>query len=438
VFAPIGRRLALVNAVVITVLVAVVGVSALLVLRDRIAQQTHDTLVERAGIAGASWTSYLASGQPIPNAAIAASAPEQVVDADDATGNDLLESGDTVLLGFDRNGVLAANPRGLNLAGFSTTDSVGLALKGAASTRRLNLKESGTVDVYTVPLRSNGQIVGVVQAIQGQREHDQTMRLLALVLAGSAGLGVLLAAPAGLFLARRAMRPIDLAFERQRTFVADAAHELRAPLTVLRANAELIERIPDLSPSELQSEVGGMVQEIDEMSRLVSDLLDLARADASRLVVETSRVELAGVVRDAIQPMEALAVGAGVALTIEAGESVFVEADPGRIRQLTRALVDNALVYTASGGEVHVSVARRNRSAIVTVRDTGIGIPPEEQANVFRRFYRTDHARARSAGGAGLGLSIAHAIVVAHGGKISLESAAGCGTVIRIELPAIQ
>jgi len=441
-FAPLGRRLALVNALVIVVVVAIVGVSALGVLRVRIARQDHETIVERAAVAGVNWLPLFGSKQamPTPIAASKTSPPNSSgsEESDETDSDQLIEGGDTLVLGFDRTGALMINPRSLNVKGLPAIEGVALALRGTANTRRLSLSDAQAVEVYTMPVMDNGQIVGAVQAIQGRSEHDQTMRLLGLAIAGSAGLGVLLAAPAGLFLARRAMRPIDIAFEQQRTFVADAAHELRTPLTVLRANAELIERLPDMDRQELMEEAGAMVQEIDEMSRLVNDLLDLARADAGRLLLQTQPTELSGLIRDAVGVMTPLAEDSGLSLDVNAAAPVLVEADPSRIRQLVRVLVDNAISYTASGGAVHVLVEQRGPLAVIEVRDTGIGIPPDELQNVFRRFYRTDHARARSMGGAGLGLSIAQAIALAHGGRIVLESHPGQGSLFRIELPAVE
>ena len=438
-FAPIGRRLALVNAIVIVVVVAIVGVVSLGVLRIRIERQAHATIVERAVAAGANWTPLLVSDQTLPAvSSTSTSHPSNSTESHESDSSELIEGGDTLVLGFNRGGTLVINPRGLNLKGLSPTDGVARALQGTANTRRLSVGDGASVEVYSMPIINDGVIIGAVQAIQGRSEHDQTMRLLGFAIAGSAGLGVLLAAPAGLFLARRAMRPIDIAFEHQRTFVADAAHELRSPLTVLRANAELIERIPDMDRQELMGEIGSMVQEIDEMSRLVNDLLDLATADAGRLIVNMQPIELGGVIRDAVNVLLTLAEGAGLSLTVEIAAPVLVDADASRIRQLVRVLVDNAISYTAAGGEVHVLVQQRGALAVIEVRDTGTGIPPEELQNVFRRFYRTDHARARSAGGAGLGLSIAHAIAVAHGGDIQVESVPGRGALFRIIIPGAR
>ena len=434
-FAPVARRLAVTNAIVIAIVVAIVGALGFSAVRYRLDQQARDALAQRALAAGVGWAPELASGELKPIAIPPPATPSPSKDREDSPADDLIESGDTVLLAYDRTGALVANPRGLAVANLPLASSVTEALAGKTTSQRIAPAKGEHFDLYTAPLRDNGAIVGVIQAIQGSGEHDRAVQLLWLAILGSAGLGMLLAAPAGLYLARRAMRPISHAFEQQRAFVADAAHELRTPLAVLRANAELIERLPGISRQELVAEIGGMVGEIDEMNRLVNDLLDLARADAGRLVVDIAPVDLCRAVCETVTSMAALAEASGLALACRAPEPVVAAVDRERIQQLVRGLVDNAISYTAQGGRVDVIIERRGGSAVIEVRDTGVGIRPEDQPHVFRRFYRADHARARSEGGSGLGLSIADAIVAAHRGRISLESAPGQGTAIRVQLP---
>ena len=289
-FAPVARRLAVTNAIVIAIVVAIVGALGFSAVRYRLDQQARDALAQRALAAGVGWAPELASGELKPIAIPPPATPSPSKDREDSPADDLIESGDTVLLAYDRTGALVANPRGLAVANLPLASSVTEALAGKTTSQRIAPAKGEHFDLYTAPLRDNGAIVGVIQAIQGSGEHDRAVQLLWLAILGSAGLGMLLAAPAGLYLARRAMRPISHAFEQQRAFVADAAHELRTPLAVLRANAELIERLPGISRQELVAEIGGMVGEIDEMNRLVNDLLDLARADAGRLVVDIAPV----------------------------------------------------------------------------------------------------------------------------------------------------
>jgi signal transduction histidine kinase len=237
-------------------------------------------------------------------------------------------------------------------------------------------------------------------------------------------------------LARRAMRPIDAAFARQRAFVADASHELRAPLTLIRANAELVQRLPDASPA-VQEETAAILTEIDGMARLVDDLLLLARLDADALALERAPLDLVELVRAATATMEERARTAGLSLTIEAEPPVRADADASRVRQVVRILLDNAIAYTPRGGTVTVTVGRHGQAATVHVADTGVGIAPDDQARIFDRFYRADRARTRATGGTGLGLAIARALVEAHGGRIAVESAPGRGTAVWFALPTV-
>jgi signal transduction histidine kinase len=231
------------------------------------------------------------------------------------------------------------------------------------------------------------------------------------------------------------MRPIDAAFAKQRAFVADASHELRAPLTLIRANAELVSRLPDASPA-VKDEIANMLQELDGMSRLVDDLLLLARLDDAALTLDRQPLDLAEAVQPVVAAMEEVARSAGLRLSLRIERPVVVSGDVARIRQVLRNLLDNAIRYTPAGGKIDVVVGQRNGRGLVQVSDTGIGIAPEDQPRVFDRFFRADRARTRSSGGTGLGLAIARAIVLAHGGDIGLESEPGVGTTVWFTLPA--
>jgi signal transduction histidine kinase len=244
-------------------------------------------------------------------------------------------------------------------------------------------------------------------------------------------LGTLVAVPAGLYLSRRAMAPIDDAFRRQRAFVADASHELRTPLTLIRANAELSMLDPDRPVNESLSNI---LTEVDRTDRLVDDLLLLARADAGRLELHAERCRLDALVADAAESMRPLFEGNATQLEVTADTPVEVLADADRVRQVVRSLLDNALKHT-SGGQVAVAIGSDGRWARVTVRDTGSGIPADALPHVFDRFYRVDKARSRSAGGTGLGLPIAKAIVEAHEGEITLASEQDHGTTVTFILP---
>ncbi len=222
------------------------------------------------------------------------------------------------------------------------------------------------------------------------------------------------------------------AYAAQQRFVSDASHELRAPLTVIRANLELLRKAPGLAPAERDRAVEEAHGEAERLSRLVADLLILARADAG-IPIHRDRVDLDRVLMDVIG--EARHLARGHRLEVASIEPLLVDGDPDRLKQLLLIPIDNALRYTPPGGRVTITLSRRGHDAEVRVSDSGIGITAEELSHVFERFYRADPARARDPGGTGLGLGIARWVATQHGGTIDIASEPGRGTTVAIRLP---
>lgn len=227
---------------------------------------------------------------------------------------------------------------------------------------------------------------------------------------------------------------LEQASVAQRRFVADASHELRAPLTIIHANLELLRRGDVLAPAERTSALGEAHTEAERLARLVADLLALARADAG-MPLRRVRVELDRILLEVVG--EARHLTSGQRLEIGPVEPMVVDGDPDRLRQLLLILLDNAIRYTPAPGRVTVVLRRAGHGAQIEVRDEGVGIPPEELPRVFERFYRADPARSRDPGGSGLGLAIAQGIITRHGGSVTLESRPGEGTVAAVVLPAV-
>lgn len=225
---------------------------------------------------------------------------------------------------------------------------------------------------------------------------------------------------------------LEGAYESQLRFVSAASHELRAPLTVIQANLDLLRTAPmpagdrELALAEASSEAG-------RMARLVADLLALARADAG-VPIRKDPVELDRIVVDVLGEARHLARGQRVELTEV--EPVTVRGDADRLKQLFLNLVENAIKYTPTSGQVSVSIARNDSGAVVIIRDDGVGIDVSDLPHVFERFYRADPARSRDPGGSGLGLSIAQWVANEHGGSLALESRLGEGTSVTVRLPA--
>jgi PAS domain S-box-containing protein len=225
--------------------------------------------------------------------------------------------------------------------------------------------------------------------------------------------------------------------EAQKRFVSDAAHELRAPLTSIQGNLELLRRYPDIDPDERELMLADASREAARLGRLVTDLLALARGDAG-VSLSLGPVALHEVLEQAFHTAQGW--GSAHRLTMEALEPVIIEGHRDRLAQLAIILLENALKYTPRGGMVHLSCTRNEDSVEFRVSDTGPGIAPEDLERVFERFYRADRSRTpgEDPGGTGLGLPIARWIAVQHGGAVWLESELGAGTTAVVRLPYPQ
>ena len=221
----------------------------------------------------------------------------------------------------------------------------------------------------------------------------------------------------------------------RRTLMNDVAHELRTPLTHLRAHLEAVED-GLLAPSA--ETLRSLREEVLLLSRLVEDLQTLAIAEAGRLALDRSAVQLRDLVDGALEGMRALAAEHGITLAQDPGELPAVDADPIRIGQVLRNLLVNAATHTPAGGRVTVHTAAEPGIVRVTVSDTGPGIAAEHLPHLFDRFYRADPSRTRATGGAGLGLAIVKSIVEAHGGEVGVASEPGHGARFWFTLPVMR
>jgi len=227
---------------------------------------------------------------------------------------------------------------------------------------------------------------------------------------------------------------LERSFAEIRRFTADASHELRTPLTAIRTEAEVALAEP-LDLAEHKQLLGSILEECGRLTRLTDQLLALAREDVRAAHQAQERMDLAALVGEVAETMRTLADAKGVRMRVEANGVAPVCGDPARLREVFFNLIDNGIKYTPEGGEVVVRIDHSGPEAVVRVRDTGIGIPPEHLPHVFDRFYRVDKARTRTEGGTGLGLSIAQSIVGAHGGGIELASTSNEGTTCTVSLP---
>ena len=332
------------------------------------------------------------------------------------------------------------------------------------------------VRVLTWPVIKAGRVISLVQVGMSRENVYATQRRFLLALAAVLPIALLLAGGGGWMLARRALRPVDrmtetarrisaehltgrvvetgagdeldrlgqtlnamlgrldAAFQEMRQFTADASHELQTPLTILKGEMEVALRSPR-SPEEYQRILKSALEEIDRIARLVDGLLLLARADAGVLRMDRRPADLAQLVEEVYGQTRILAEARSVNLRLGPVEPISVQGDYAHLRRLLLNLVDNAVKYTLPDGHVTISLQPSGGWASIRVGDTGMGIPPEDQARIFQRFYRSAEARSRGEGGAGLGLCIARSIAEAHGGRIEVESATGRGSTFTVLLP---
>ncbi len=233
---------------------------------------------------------------------------------------------------------------------------------------------------------------------------------------------------------------LETSFGALRRFTADASHELKTPLTVLRADVERAMH-PNAASSEQMQALEEALQESARMADLVDSLLTLARADEGRFDLHREVVALGPLVRDVYETAVILGEDAGQTVTMSVLEEAIVAGDPRRLRQLFLNLVTNAIKYTARGGKVELSLSRRVGGEVTfTVRDTGIGISAADLPYVFDRFWRADRARSRGGerSGFGLGLAISQWIAQAHSGRITAQSRLGRGSVFTVSLPVVS
>jgi signal transduction histidine kinase len=236
-----------------------------------------------------------------------------------------------------------------------------------------------------------------------------------------------------LFLARRAMKPIQQSWAQQRDFLADASHELRTPLAVMQASLDVIESNSDELVSEQTQWLNNIGESVKSMAALVESLLFLARIDTMQHPIDKKAFALDLAIANATTPYITLAATKKINLATELEPNLNLFGDEGRIKQVVGILLDNAIRHTPAGGEISVLLHRLNRSAQLTITDTGEGIPSAHLHKIFDRFYQVDPARNK--GGAGLGLAIAKSIIEAHAGTIQAISKLGVGASFLIQLP---
>jgi heavy metal sensor kinase len=227
---------------------------------------------------------------------------------------------------------------------------------------------------------------------------------------------------------------LEQSARQMRDFTANISHELRTPLAALRGEAEVTLAAPRPA-EEYRRVLESQLEEFDKLSRLVNDLLTLARAESGAIVLRSEPVDLAGLAQAATGWLRPVAEDRGLVMELEAEGEIVVNGDAHWLEHMLLNLLDNAVKFTQAGGVIRVRTYTEHGQAVLEVSDSGIGIPPEALEHIFDRFYQVEESRSNQAGGTGLGLALVHWIVEAHLGHIDARSQPGAGTTFKIKLP---
>ncbi|MDH4268776.1 MAG: ATP-binding protein [Dehalococcoidia bacterium] len=389
------------------------------------------------------------------------------------------ELGEIVTLYFyTGNQLVEVSPPGISIS--LSHEFIYQAINGRSSFTTIEAAEDQGLRLLAVPIHLG--IPGLPLSTQpgaliigrSTKQIDQALHGLVRTLVIAVPLALALAAGGGIFLARRALKPVDKiahtaeeieetdlsrrinvntkdelgrlaatlnamigrlekAFQRQKQFTSDASHELRTPLAVIEAESTLALQ-KERPPSDYRQSLETISQESRQMSSLIDQLLTLARADAGKEQWNFTEVNLGKLISNLSTDIEVLCQEKGLSFQLGQAQDLVVKCDEARLRELFMNLLDNAIRYTPSPGTISVSLHREGQMAVVAITDTGIGIPAEDIPFIFERFYRVDKSRSRVEGGSGLGLAISRHIAEAHEGKIEVESQVGSGSTFSVWL----
>ncbi|MEN8615226.1 HAMP domain-containing sensor histidine kinase [Dehalogenimonas sp. THU2] len=382
-----------------------------------------------------------------------------------------------IALLFDKNGNLVRG-WGQTVKFSDIEDPYNHASSGSGVFATVSQPDGDRLRLYAVPLREGPVIIGVIFVGRSTQEVSQVLSTLTTIQTIGGFAALVLAGVGGLFLANRALKPIDdityaaqeisetdlsrrldihvddelgglartlnqmiarleRAFIRQRQFTGDASHELRTPLSIIQAESSLALNKPR-TVDDYRKSLELVKRESVHMSILIDRLLFLARSDAGQQKFDCELIDLTGLVVGIVSEIEPVCAEKGLTCSMKHAENTSVLGEVLSLRQLFFNLLDNAIRYTPAGGRVSVSVKQEDRFGIVTINDTGVGIPPEHLAHIFERFYRVDQSRSKSDGGSGLGLSISEEITGFFGGKIEVKSQIGIGSTFTVYLPLTE
>jgi len=343
-----------------------------------------------------------------------------------------VNQGDYYIQLFDQSG---------NLVAIAGADPAGLPLVfNRESWQTVSDEEGNTYEQISLSLHTDDQQDwGYLQVGRSLQDINDYMSTVKLILGLGLPMAMILVGGASWGLAGLAMQPIYKSYKQIQQFTADAAHELRTPVAATLATVESALLIPSLDEKEARNILDIVERQNRRLSQLVADLLLLSRLDRQPVSVLRQRCCLNDVVSDLVEELAALAIASEITLSSEVrvGIPMAVIGDEEQLYRLVSNLMINAIQYTPVGGNVTVILDKSDHHGVIQVKDTGIGIAPENQGQIFDRFYRVNSDRARHTGGSGLGLAIAKAIAQSHHGSLQVQSELGVGSIFTLRLPLV-
>jgi len=335
------------------------------------------------------------------------------------------------------------------------------------------------IRIVTVPIVAGHRVTNIVQVASSLEDMEKALHTLLLILSITIPSALAVASLGGNFLANRALRPVeevtntaraitshnlnrririkkgkdeigrlaetfnemisrlDRSFKQMRQFSADASHELKTPLTVLKGEIEVALR-RERKNDEYRTVLESNLEEINNMTKIVDDLLLLSHADNGEVPLTKSMIDLSHFLSEIQAQSQLLATAKSIHVSFHKNRSIYALADPLRLKSMMLNLVENGIKYSPEGSRIDIALEEDDGFALITVKDHGIGIPQEALPHVFDRFFRVDKARSRHEGGTGLGLSICKWVAEAHNGSISVKSELGKGSTFAVRLPTMS
>ncbi len=381
---------------------------------------------------------------------------------------------------YDGSGNVGSRSSNINASQFPLSEvAYADALKGNNTYETFLVDGKHPIRVITMPIIIEKKLANLVQVGTSLDAVQGTLKNLRILLFAAVPSVLVLAALFARFMARRALKPIskiiqtarnigkgrelsqrmpvlkiqdelgqltltfnemmdrlENSFVQMRQFSSDASHELRTPLTVLKGQNELVLSKPR-ELEEYQDVIVSNLEEINYMSKVLEDLFILSKSDENQILLNCKRMDLRDLVDEVCKHAEVLAGEKDIRIIIACLESVKINGDEVRLRQMIWNILHNGIKYTQLKGELKVSLRDEGEFALLSIQDTGIGIPKNDLPSIFNRFYRVDKARSRDEGGSGLGLSICKYIAEAHKGRIDVESKLSVGSCFKIRIPTL-